>query len=236
MRLWVYTDNMKREKDAETEKHICNLTSEWLQNEVNSIQFVRPYMKNKNADLNKRINIMCLPYYNYIYENAKIPTLDNFVWEYLGWYRNPVPEGEKIQIWDKYGKLLVCTRQELYDRLYIAYTAYMRELQLMIGMNERGIDAYYDSSADLDGIDVVCNINNTLCGIASFAATSKGVKYKKAKNIYHDKIYDNILMVDAPTVLGGASTVQLENGIYLYDESFVDGIAEMVRSKIRRNA
>ena len=203
-----------------------------VKEQIEQLKFNRPYMKNKDLGFNRRMAVMCKRFYQLTKHLGRVPSLNQYCRYYCN-VNSAKYNGEEVTIKDKNGEWITTTKQIVYDRLYISSTAHYREVQLMVGINERGVKAWYDSDADLAGIDIICEIDGIKCGIASYSMTSEGAKYKRVKNQYHDFEYVDV-MIDAPIILGGASTVKLENGIYLYDEAYIDGITEMVKSKIRR--
>ena len=188
----------------------------------------RPYTQQKDIELDRELARMCDGFYGYIKTHKKVPTMREFA-NYYCMKHSATYDGEDIELDGKY-KRIHTKKQLLWDRLYIGYTAYVREVQLLVALQNRGIDTMYMPSKDKDGIDIICIIKGHRVGVASYSATADGVRRKVVKNKIHD--YD-MPMVDAPILLGGSNSVQLENGIYLYNSAYIDGIAEQVRSSLK---
>ena len=196
---------------------------------VAKMELSRPYKGNKDLGLDRKMAWMCDAFYGYVNEWKKVPTMDEFFSYYLQTNNGEYLDDDRVGFRGRRG-WVEADIQAVYDRLYLSYTGAIREVQLMLALCHRGINAWYDSDADRAGIDIMCDIGGLRIGVACYTYTQDGCARKKKKNNYHT--YD-IPMVDAPCVLGGHSTVKLRNEQILYTTPYMDGIAAQVQSTAR---
>lgn len=201
--------------------------------------FSRPYTQ-QNADLyrsdameNHAIPYMAYAFYQFIWDEMKVPSQDEFINKYFELFVQGV-RGGKYTFKAQYdSNPITFTREELVGRLSRSYCSYLREIQLMLTLGEyRQIDVEYDFRDDLfGGIDLAIwrKRDDRFFGIASYVDTARSNEWKQgAKNTSRHSYKDEMIDMKASLRRDSNSSVEV-NGVKLYSKSFIDGV---VRNRI----
>lgn len=214
------------------------LTKDKLYQQFRQIGYTCPYSReNKQDYISESLEHCHIPYMNFVYyyfvwENMRIPSLDEFFNAYIERYCIPVWDMDAYRFSSEYVNLpMFFTREEILGRLARGYNSYNRELQSLLEMKEHK-DLKVDWSFRDDtvrGIDMGVTYKNQYFGIASYVNTSRSVEWKEEyKNTTrHD--YSKITMIDLKAELQADSESCFDlNGIRLYKPSCIQKLYERI--------
>lgn len=224
--MFVYTDGGRRFEKRFT------LTMSDVNKFFGENPFVCPYSRETKELFysdeleHHAIPYMAFVYYHFVWQYMKLPTLAQFVSEYVKQYCVPLRNG-KLTFNSKYdSQPITFSKEALIGRLSRSYNSYNREIQLLLALKEyRTLDVEYDFQDDLfKGIDISIwrKADDAFFGIASYVNTMRSNAWKQdVKNtVRHD--YEDDEMIDMKASLEDDSAdCYVVGGVKFYSEDFV---------------
>lgn len=207
---YLFTGNINNK--LENIVFTSNIKSEDILENLRNINFCefKKFPKEKNKDLENLHFIPMCYVFNFlvflnIYKGNKypIPTYLEFCNFFFSSYCEEI--NNKVHFKEKYGNSKVYfTKEELYARLGRTYPSFCREFYVKTVLNELreqyldfNINIIYDLNLDLNGVDILVNIDKKDFGIAISDYTNRAEFYKNIKmKTRHNYEDDNLILED----------------------------------------
>lgn len=200
-----------------------NFNSLFVEEQIKTFKYnqARSGTKNEYVENTLRLPSMIMPFYDYVFENQKIPEPEKYINElfpinYLSWIKqfdSEIQKGIKYRLWK-------------------SYPSFIRDLHFCLLLRDRASyfsKIIYNRKLDVEfGIDILINYKEINFGVKLYTYTENGLKFRNKKDRRHLQ-FDNIIGVELPINLDKCKTC---GDIYLYSENEMELLNKNINNSI----
>ena len=211
--------------DFPNELENITLTSEAIENQISKFNFKSARTGTYNEEVENRLRLptMLIPFYDYVFENQKIPEPELFINKLFA---------EKYIDWIRQYNNNVDILKGIKYRLWKSYPSFIRDLHFSLLCKENCnhfSKIIYNRKLDVEyGIDILIVYQNLNFAVKLYTSTDNGFKFRQKKDNRHLRI-DDVTSVELPINLNSCKSF---GDIYLYSKKEMELMMKNINNSI----